>query len=60
VASRVEVVPGRVGDELILYCGHGPRAYIAAAVLRARGWKRIVYLRGHWSAWKAARYRIER
>jgi phage shock protein E len=58
--SRIDDVPGTAGDELILYCGHGPRAYIAAAALRRRGRKRIVYLTGHWAAWQAAGLRFER
>jgi rhodanese-related sulfurtransferase len=58
--SRMVDVPGTAEDELILYCGHGPRAYIAAAVLRGHGWKRIVYLSGHWAAWQAAGLRVER
>ena len=60
VRSRLREVPGSADDELVLYCGHGPRAYIAAAVLRTRGRARIEYLRGHWSGWKRARLRIER
>ena len=52
--------PGPPEEELILYCGHGPRAYIAATALRARGRKQIVYLRGHWAAWQDAGLRFER
>jgi rhodanese-related sulfurtransferase len=58
--SRMDDVPGKAGDELILYCGHGLRAYIAATALRHGGRKRIVYLRGHWAAWQDAGLRVER
>ena len=58
--SRVDDVPGKAGDELILYCGHGPRAYIAATTLRQSGRTRIVYLGGHWAAWQDAGLRVER
>ena len=58
--SRMEDVPGTAGDELILYCGHGPRAYIAATALRQGGRNRIVYLSGHWAAWQDAGLRVER
>jgi rhodanese-related sulfurtransferase len=58
--SRMDDVPGTAGDELIVYCGHGPRAYIAAAALRHGGRKRIAYLSGHWAAWQAAGLRVER
>ena len=54
VSSRLADVPGTSGDELIVYCGHGPRAYIAAVALRHAGARRVVYLRGHWSGWEAA------
>jgi rhodanese-related sulfurtransferase len=57
--SRLDNVPGNAGDELILYCGHGPRAYIAASALRSHR-KRLVYLRGHWAAWQDAGLRVER
>lgn len=60
VRSRMADVPGAAGDELIVYCGHGPRAYIAVAALRAAGRKRITYMSGHWSAWQKAGFRIER
>jgi len=59
VLSRKDDVPGTDEDELILYCGHGPRAYIAAATLRHSGRKRIIYLSGHWAAWQAAGLRVE-
>src|SRR5688500_4015468 len=37
---------------LVLYCGHGPRAYLAGAVLQRRGFARVTYLRGHMKKWK--------
>ena len=54
VSSRLADVPGAPGEELIVYCGHGPRAYIAAVSLRHAGERRVVYLRGHWSGWQSA------
>jgi rhodanese-related sulfurtransferase len=60
VPSRMSDVPGTAEDELILYCGHGPRAYMAATALRHGGRQRIVYLSGHWAAWQDARLRVER
>ena len=57
---RMDIVPGGAEDELIVYCGHGPRAYIAAATLRHAGRKRILYLSGHWAAWLGAGLPIER
>jgi rhodanese-related sulfurtransferase len=57
--TAVDDVPGAAGDEIVLYCGHGPRAYIAAGALHRRGRTRIVYLRGHWAGWQAAGLRVE-
>ena len=45
-------VPARPTEPVVLYCGHGPRAWIAAAALRKRGYANITYLRGHMSGWK--------
>jgi rhodanese-related sulfurtransferase len=38
-------------DPLVVYCGHGPRAWMAGAALRRRGFRDIQYLDGHWHAW---------
>ena len=37
---------------IVVYCGHGPRAYIAGAALRRRGFSNIAYLAGHMKKWK--------
>jgi rhodanese-related sulfurtransferase len=39
---------------IVVYCGHGPRAWLAGAVLRRRGYARLTYLRGHMAAWRRA------
>ena len=39
---------------VVVYCGHGPRAWFAGAVLRANGFRQVVYLEGHMSKWKRA------
>jgi rhodanese-related sulfurtransferase len=59
VPFRIGEVPGTADDEIIAYCGHGPRACIAGAALDLGRHRRIVYLTGHFSAWKAAKFRIE-
>ncbi len=58
VMSRMHDVPGSPGEALILYCGHGPRAYMAAAALAHGGRARIVYMSGHWAAWQAQGLRV--
>lgn len=52
-------VPGSADEELFVYCGHGPRAYMAARALRKRGHTRIVFLSGHFSGWQRAGRRVE-
>ncbi len=41
-------------EPLIVYCGHGPRAWIAGRTLRRRGFTAIRYLRGHMAGWRRA------
>ena len=45
---------------VVVYCGHGPRAWLAGEALRWRGWTHVVYLRGHMAAWRRAGLREER
>jgi rhodanese-related sulfurtransferase len=60
VSARLDEVPGEAGQDLIVYCGHGPRAYIAAVPLRHAGGRRVIYLRGHWSAWQSQGLPVEK
>jgi rhodanese-related sulfurtransferase len=60
VSSKIAFVPGGPDEELVVYCGHGPRAYMAGAALRRAGRSRIVYMTGHWAGWQAAGLRVER
>jgi rhodanese-related sulfurtransferase len=60
ISSRLASVPTHGDDPLFVYCGHGPRAYIAAGTLRTHGHRRIVYLVGHFAAWVKAGLPIER
>ena len=45
---------------IVVYCGHGPRAWVAAGALRGRGFERVTCLRGHMAAWRQAGLREER
>lgn len=47
-------------ETLVVYCGHGPRAWIAGEALRWRGYARVTYLQGHMAAWRRAGLREER
>ena len=46
-------------DPVVVYCGHGPRAQLAGRALRARGFRHVIYLTGHWAGWKRAGLRVE-
>ena len=39
------------GTPLVVYCGHGPRAYMAGSALRRLGFTDITYLAGHITRW---------
>jgi rhodanese-related sulfurtransferase len=53
-------VPAKRDEPLVVYCGHGPRAWMAGAALRRRGFRDIQYLDGHWTAWSREGRPVER
>ena len=57
--ERPPGIPMSPDDPLVVYCGHGPRAWLAGAALRRRGFRRVVYLEGHMSRWRRAGFREE-
>jgi hydroxyacylglutathione hydrolase len=60
VRVRVRSIPAASDDPVVVYCGHGPRAWFAGAVLRKCGFQRVSYLEGHFSRWRAAGLREDR
>jgi len=48
-ASSLAVKPD---EPIVVYCGHGPRAQLAMAALRMRGFTRVGCLTGHWAEWR--------
>lgn len=48
------------GSDVVLYCGLGPRALLAGAVLKWLGFAKVRYLQGHWTAWQEAGLPVER
>ena len=54
VSNRLQDIPGAKADPLVVYCGHGPRAWIAGAVLKRRGFTGVTYLEGHMHGWHEA------
>jgi rhodanese-related sulfurtransferase len=45
---------------VVVYCGHGPRAIVAAQALRRQGYTRVSFLEGHFSQWRRAGFREEK
>lgn len=62
--SALFVRAGRLGarrnEPVVIYCGHGPRARMAAAALRLRGFRDLRLLCGHMSRWRRSGLPIER
>ena len=50
----------RLEDPVVVYCGHGPRALMAIALLRRHGFHRVYLLEGHMSGWTRAGLCVER
>lgn len=42
------------GGPVVVYCGHGPRAHFARAMLRAHGVPNVACLAGHMAGWRRA------
>jgi rhodanese-related sulfurtransferase len=52
VGRRASEIPVTKDSEIVVYCGHGPRAWMAGAVLRRHGFTNVKYLKGHWAGWQ--------
>ena len=50
--SRHAEIKGKPKDPMVVYCEHGPRAWIGKAVLRMLGYTNVDYLNGHMAGWK--------
>lgn len=59
ISRRIRELSLPPDAELVVYCGHGPRAVIAGQALRRHGFTRIRYLEGHFSKWRGAGLREE-
>jgi rhodanese-related sulfurtransferase len=46
--------------EIVVYCGHGPRAWIAKKLLAVRGFRNTALLAEHMEGWKKADLPLER
>lgn len=57
--SRAGEIPGPRDAPVVVYCEHGPRATLARASLRSRGFTSILLLEGHMHGWREAGLPIE-
>lgn len=60
ISRRIDAFSIAPHAELVVYCGHGPRARVAGRTLRRKGFTRITYLEGHFSRWHRAGFREEK
>jgi phage shock protein E len=60
VARRIHEVGAPRDAEVVVYCGHGPRAIVGARALRRQGYTRVSFLEGHFSQWRSAGFREEK
>jgi rhodanese-related sulfurtransferase len=60
VLAGSDAVRALKSQTVVVYCGHGPRAWLAGRALRWRGYAHVTYLRGHMAAWRRAGLREER
>ena len=52
-------LPAALDEPVVVYCGHGPRARMAAAMMRRAGFRRIDLLDGHMARWREDGFREE-
>ena len=56
---RHQEMKASLSDPIILYCEHGPRAWIGKFALWTMGYTNVAYLDGHMSGWKQKGLPIE-
>jgi rhodanese-related sulfurtransferase len=59
ISRQIDALAAPPDAEVVVYCGHGPRASVAGLALRRKGFTRVVYLDGHFSQWRSAGFREE-
>lgn len=50
--SRYDEIKAKPDDPIVVYCEHGPRAWIGKFALWTVGYTNVAYLDGHMSGWK--------
>jgi rhodanese-related sulfurtransferase len=52
-------LPKDKSAELVIYCGHGPRAWLAKVLLGFQGYSNMTLLEGHMKYWREANLPLE-
>ena len=60
ISRRIDSLSIPLYAELVVYCGHGPRALMAGRALRRKGFTHITYLEGHFSRWRGRGFHEEK
>ena len=58
-APQTAKLPKDKDTELVIYCGHGQRAWIAQQLLALRGYRNSSLLDGHMKGWREAALPLE-
>lgn len=59
IGAHLDEIPAAPNEEVVVYCGHGPRAWRAGGVLKRHGFTKVIYLQGHMHAWRQSQLREE-
>lgn len=59
IGAHLTEIPGGPSEDVVVYCGHGPRAWRAGRVLKRHGFTNVIYLQGHMHGWRQAGLREE-
>lgn len=60
ILLKTATLPKDTSTELVIYCEHGQRAWIAKKLLAARGYTNTALLEGHLLDWKKAGLPLEK
>jgi len=60
LASRIAEVMGEKDKDIVLYCGRGKRAALAADTLKANGFEKLLHLEGDMQKWTEDNRPIEK
>lgn len=52
VLFRMRELHAQPDTPIVVYCGHGPRAWMAKGLLRLGGFRHVSLLAGHMRRWK--------